>query len=151
MQIVSQIVEFSGRNKRQHNELFSSDHVKAFSKKLIKGFKGVENIYTQHIPELKNVIEDIFRGRLKETSYPFLGTILQRDRPSELIIFIIGGLTYEESMVVHQMNKAAQPGVKIIIGGSMIHNSASFLNEVRLGCDHQPYSTYSSSGGKQVL
>lgn len=133
--MVQQIIEFCGK-KRQQTELLSSDHVKAFTKKMIKGFKGVENIYTQHTPELKEIIEDLYRGKLRETSYPFLGSVLQRERPSELIVFIIGGLTYVESMVVYQLNKSL-PGMKIIAGGSFIHNSASFLDEVRRGFEFQ--------------
>ncbi|KAH9397965.1 vacuolar protein sorting-associated protein 45 [Tyrophagus putrescentiae] len=115
---------------------FTPNEVKAFTKKMIKGFKGVENIYTQHTPELKEIIEDLYRGKLRETSYPFLGSVLQRERPSELIVFIIGGLTYVESMVVYQLNKSL-PGMKIIAGGSFIHNSASFLDEVRRGFEFQ--------------
>lgn len=135
VKVVQQIIEFCGK-KRQQTELLSSDHVKAFTKKMIKGFKGVENIYTQHTPELKEIIEDLYRGKLRETSYPFLGSVLQRERPSELIVFIIGGLTYVESMVVYQLNKSL-PGMKIIAGGSFIHNSASFLDEVRRGFEFQ--------------
>ncbi len=34
--------------------------------------QGVENVYTQHTPHLTQTVENLFRGRLKETSYPFL-------------------------------------------------------------------------------
>ena len=135
IQIVQQIIDFCGR-KRQQTELLSSDHVKAFTKKMIKGFKGVENIYTQHKPELKEIIEDLYRGKLKEIVYPFMGSILQRERPGELIVFVIGGITYEESKTVHELNTSL-PGMKILLGGSSIHNSSSFLDEVRQACQFQ--------------
>lgn len=49
----------------------------------------------------------------------------------DLIVFVIGGVTYEESMAIHNLN-TANPHVRIILGGSMVHNSSSFLNEVKL-------------------
>ena len=38
-----------------------------------------------------------------------------------MIVFIIGGSTYEEALAVHTLNKAT-PGVRIILGGNTIHN-----------------------------
>lgn len=43
----------------------------------------MENIYTQHTPHLSQTLEHLLKGRLKETSYPFLDSpgpnaILQR-------------------------------------------------------------------------
>jgi vacuolar protein sorting-associated protein 45 len=34
--------------------------------------KGVENVYTQHTPHLASTLDLLIKGRLKETSYPFL-------------------------------------------------------------------------------
>lgn len=36
-----------------------------------KSIQGVENVYTQHTPHLSQTLENLFKGRLKETSYPF--------------------------------------------------------------------------------
>lgn len=51
-------------------------------------------------------------------------------RPQDIIVFMIGGTTYEESLTVHNLNKQ-NPGIKIILGGTTIHNSASFLEEIQ--------------------
>lgn len=131
-------MEFCGlkRNRVANpSELLTTDHVKAFTKKVIKGFKGVENIYTQHTPELKDLLDDLSKGKLRETQYPFLGSVQQRDRPQEIIVFIVGGITYEESLVVQNLNRQL-PGTRILLGGSTIHNSTSFLDEVRLACEY---------------
>jgi len=72
---------------------------------MIKGLKGVENIYTQHSPLIREIIEDLSKGKLKEVLYPCLGTIQSRERPQEIIVFIIGGTTYNESLVVYELNK----------------------------------------------
>ena len=163
IKIINQLLEFCGlKNKQQRTSgvgggigkstistqelLTTTEHVRAFTKKVIKGFKGVENIYTQHIPVIKELIEDLNRCRLRETLYPFLGSVQQRERPQEIIIFIIGGITYEESLTVYNMNRQLQ-GIKILLGGSIIHNSKSFLDEVRCACQYHSETSISSNTG----
>ena len=51
-------------------------------------------------------------------------------RPQDIIVFIIGGATYEESLAVHQLNKN-NFGVRIVLGGTTIHNSNSFFEEIQ--------------------
>jgi vacuolar protein sorting-associated protein 45 len=90
--------------------------------------KGVENVYTQHTSLLKETLEEVFRGRPLDPQYPVMGSELPfRRPPQEVIVFMVGGATYEEALVVHQLNAA---GYRIILGGTTIHNSNSFLNEV---------------------
>lgn len=43
------------------------------------------------------------------------------------MVFIVGGATYEEALAVHSLNVA---GYRCILGGTTIHNSASFCKEV---------------------
>lgn len=49
------------------------------------------------------------------------------NRPSEIIVYVIGGVTYEESYNIQMMNKQ---NARIILGGSYIHNFLSFMDEV---------------------
>lgn len=51
-------------------------------------------------------------------------------RPSEIIVYVIGGITYEESYHIQLMNKQ---NARIICGGSVIHNFSSFMDEVLAG------------------
>lgn len=39
---------------------------------VLKGIKGVENVYTQHSPRLAQTLEQAIKGRLKETTHPYL-------------------------------------------------------------------------------
>jgi len=110
-------------------DLLSADHVKLFTKKVIKGLKGVENIYTQHSPLIKEVVEELVRSKLKPAHYPYLGTVQLNERPREIIVFVIGGATYEESLAIHNLNKSLS-NVDIILGSSCVHNTSSFLEEV---------------------
>lgn len=43
-------------------------------------------------------------------------------RPQDIIVFIIGGATYEEALTVYNLNRT-NPGVRIVLGGTTIHNT----------------------------
>ena len=43
-------------------------------------------------------------------------------RPQDIIVFIVGGATYAEAEVVANINRNTQ-GVRIILGGTTMHNS----------------------------
>jgi hypothetical protein len=47
------------------------------------------------------------------------------NRPQDVVIFIIGGTTYEESRSVALYN-AANPGVRFFLGGSVVLNSKRY-------------------------
>ena len=112
------------------SDLFESSSIFSGAKDRFKGLKGVENVYTQHSPRLEATLQNLIRAKLKEQQYPFLeGGGSTRDRPQDIIVFIIGGATYEEAKVVAQIN-ASSPGIRVVLGGSTIHNSSTFLEEV---------------------
>ncbi|RKF73055.1 Vacuolar protein sorting-associated protein 45 [Golovinomyces cichoracearum] len=96
----------------------------------IKGLQGVENVYTQHSPRLENTLQNLIKGRLREAQYPFLeGGGSTKDKPQDIIVFFIGGVTFEEAKIVSQLNVSSL-GVRIVLGGTTVHNSSSFLSEV---------------------
>ena len=43
-------------------------------------------------------------------------------RPQDIIVFIIGGATYEEALTVYNLNRTT-PGVRIVLGGTTVHNT----------------------------
>ena len=47
---------------------------------------------------------------------------------SQVFVYIIGGATYSEAALVAGLNKKGGP--RIILGGSCIHNSESFMDDV---------------------
>jgi len=96
----------------------------------IKGLKGVENVYTQHSPLLETTLQNMIKGRLKDQQYPFVdGGGTTRDKPQDIVVFIIGGATYEEAKTIAALN-ASSPGVRVVLGGTTIHNASTFLEEV---------------------
>lgn len=136
--IVPKMLEYISQSAR--TELFNtvklSDAVK-LTRNLIKGLKGVENVYTQHVCILKELLEEIFKGRQIDQQYPFISSdVPYRRPPTEVIVFIIGGATYEEALAVHQLN---QVGYRVILGGTTIHNSESFIEEVTAATNGAPF------------
>lgn len=43
----------------------------------------------------------------------------------DVIIFVVGGVSYEESAAVNAFN-ARHPNVRVILGGTHVHNSDSY-------------------------
>ena len=80
----------------------------------------MENVYTQHSCLLKELLEEILKGRPLDQQYPFVNAeVPYRRPPTEIIVFIVGGATYEEALAVHQLNLA---GYNVLLGGTTIHN-----------------------------
>lgn len=129
--MVYNILEYGSSQDMAADTIVSQETVVKITKRLFKDLKGVENIYTQHVPLLKETLEDLIKGKLRETVYPFLGTTQGPRRVQDVIVFMIGGVTYEESLAVHQLNRSTTTGgMHIVLGGTTIHNSQSFLEEV---------------------
>nr|CAI5832649.1 unnamed protein product [Callosobruchus analis] len=123
------ILEYAGSHARQ-SDLFNVENAVKITKRFIKGLSGVDNVYTQHKPVLHETLEELMKGRLKEHLYPYIGNSYNNGRHQDIIIFIVGGATYEESLTVHSFNKMNAPTLNVLLGGTTIHNSTSFLQEV---------------------
>ncbi|PYI25393.1 Sec1-like protein [Aspergillus indologenus CBS 114.80] len=130
------------------SDLFESTSLFSGARDRFKGLKGVENVYTQHSPRLEATLQNLIKGRLRELQYPFLeGGGHTRDKPQDIIIFMVGGATYEEAKMVAQVN-ASSPGVRVVLGGTAIHNSTSFLEEVDDAVSGWPEPGPSTAAGR---
>jgi vacuolar protein sorting-associated protein 45 len=138
----SLVNQYAGSQQRQEN-LFGSSSFLARAQSGFKGLKGVENVYTQHTPLLKNTLTQLIKGKLKRSTHPYFdpgdGSLPSwasggagsddSERPQNIIVFMVGGVTYEEARVVAEMN-ATTRGVRILLGGTTVHNSESFLQDI---------------------
>ncbi|PGG98864.1 hypothetical protein AJ80_09446 [Polytolypa hystricis UAMH7299] len=130
------------------SDLFESASFLSGARDRFKGLKGVENVYTQHSPRLEATLQNLIKGRLKELQYPFLeGGGHTRDKPQDIIVFIVGGATYEEAKMVAQVN-ASSPGVRVVLGGTCIHNSTTFLEEVEDAVSNWPEPAPATAAGR---
>ncbi|BDD61857.1 vacuolar protein sorting-associated protein 45 [Monascus purpureus] len=130
------------------SDLFESTSFFSGARDRFKGLKGVENVYTQHSPRLEATLQNLIKGRLKELQYPFLeGGGHTRDKPQDIIVFIVGGATYEEAKMVAQVN-ASSPGVRVVLAATTVHNSSTFLEEVDDAVNSWPEPAPSSAAGR---
>ncbi len=90
--------------------------------------RDVPNVYCQHKPHLfrHELPELLERG--KDDTFPmaYLGLRGDEHHASPLVIvFQIGGTTFSESK-----EAAAYERARVIVGGTFVHNSRSFLGEM---------------------
>ncbi|CDS00422.1 hypothetical protein, partial [Sporisorium scitamineum] len=110
-------LNIAGADQRQ-DDLFANENFFSRGRSALKGLKGVENVYTQHTPHLVQTIDNLMRGRLRDTSYPFAfpgqgaAPPNPAERPQDVILFIIGGATYEEARSIALLNAQHQRGAQ---------------------------------------
>mmetsp|Transcript_22241 Transcript_22241/g.37173 ORF Transcript_22241/g.37173 Transcript_22241/m.37173 type:complete len:579 (-) Transcript_22241:477-2213(-) len=130
--IVDGILRIAGAAQRT-GDLFGTKTFSARASKMVSSLKGVDNVYTQHQPLLMQTLENLSKAKLKEVDYPTVGTAsLAKERPIEVVVFVVGGTTYEEARAValHNQQVAKDGGMKVILGGTCVHNSTSFMDHI---------------------
>ena len=97
----------------------------------------MENVYAQHVPLLINTLQSLIKGKLSGKTHPVVrghgGRSTNTDHlliPDEVIVFMVGGVTYEEATKVAEFNESMQGRVRVLLAGSTVHNSTSFLDEL---------------------
>ena len=131
LSLLDALLAYAGDAKRAAG-LFNSGSIMAkMAKTFTNTVHGAENVYTQHQPLLVSTLNELAKGKIKDSVFPPLaaGSAAAAARPSEVIVFIIGGATYEEATKVAEFNNA-NPTMKVLLGGSCVHNSTSFLKEI---------------------
>ncbi|KAL8435826.1 hypothetical protein ACSSS7_002203 [Eimeria intestinalis] len=123
--LVDAITQYSSAANRSGDLLQNKSLLAVAKNSITKGLQGVTNVYTQH------------KSRLKESTYPVL-TAHQCGGPTSsgsfkeklqmVVVFVVGGATYEEERDMDELARAT--GVSIILGGSTMLNSRSFLADV---------------------
>lgn len=121
------ILEYAGESKRAPGLFTQGSIVTKFSK-VFNQSAEVQNVYTQHQPLLSNTLDSILKGKFKDSAFPLVNPSTA-NKPSDIFVFMVGGSTYEEAAKVAEFN-AANPSMRVVLGGSCIHNSTSFLREV---------------------
>jgi len=130
---IDALLRYAGENKRAPGLFTAGGLMSTLGRQLKSSIHGVENVYTQHIPLMSHTIEAIAKGKLKDASYPLIHGTASNTRPSEVVIFVVGGITMEEVTKVSEFNAASASNgtnMRIVLGGSTVHNSTSFLKEV---------------------
>lgn len=133
--LVDQLLRYAG-SKVRGGDLFQNKSFLAQARSAVtKGFKGVENVYTQHKSQTSALVESLLKGKLKESSYPFVdGTRnvppVREQARTRVVVFVVGGTTFEEARDIIELNRTLEGGRSVILGGTTIHNCRSFLADV---------------------
>lgn len=160
------IYQYGGSAHRQEN-LFEAEGFFARAQSGFKGLKGAENVYTQHEPLLERTLSSMIKGKLKKSTHPFMdpgdgslpawargestastnAPMGDTERPQDIIIFMVGGATYEEARLVAEIN-ASTPAVRIVLGSTAVLNSSSFLDELEYAGTRWPEPVENTPAGR---
>ena len=84
---------------------------------------------------LIDTLQSLIKGKLTTREYPVLMGHANAPTTSfdTILVCMVGGITYEEGAHVAEWNSnsKANSGVKVVLVGSMVHNSTSFLDELK--------------------
>ena len=127
--LLDALLRYAGEERRAPNLFNQGGLMASLGKQIVTSLQGVENVYTQHQPLLSHILDSIVKGKLKESQFPLANEHVSSQRPGDIIVFIVGGATFEEALKVREFN-AQYTQFKCILGGSCVHNSASLLREV---------------------
>lgn len=128
MNLVNYAVDYAGKSKRAGDLFSTKNQINRLLNKVKSVVKDVPNIFTQHKPYLVNIINSIQEGTLKDSEFVTSDLHFFKEKPNEIIIFIVGGATYEEAREIGILNR--EKNTNILLGGTFIHNSKTFLAEI---------------------
>ncbi|GIL89317.1 hypothetical protein Vretimale_11146 [Volvox reticuliferus] len=171
------ILRYGGAARRA-GDLYGSRNLLQKARNVLKGLQGVDNVYTQHTPLLTETVAALAADRLDPMAYPYMAATgeeaavmaanAKRAPPREVIVFIVGGTTYEEAKAVAEMNErqaaaaagttasvsgvTAGPGAasvtpRVLLGGTTILNSAAFMAALTAGLNIPAAASGGGMGG----
>jgi len=139
VRLVDAVLRYAGAAARGPGLYGTNKDVASMMKSFMTSVQGVSNVYAQHSPVLMGTLEAAVKGKLRGETYPLIlaqgGTSTNVEAmplPQEILIFMLGGVTYEEATKVNEFNETNIGKVRVILGGSTVHNSTSFLEELKL-------------------
>lgn len=163
--LIESLLAYGGAEQRSaSSSLFGGNKglLQSAKSTIVRGVAGVENIYTQHKSVLAHSLDSLLKGKLKDSSFPFMGVTataaaagLAKEKVNEAIIFMVGGVTFEEAKDVQQVSEimaAASSGIgvsggsgsllagkdggaRVILGGTEVINSRMFLADLNVWKD----------------
>jgi vacuolar protein sorting-associated protein 45 len=149
---VDALLKHAGTKVRAGDLFGNKTFMGSVSRFMKSGLKGVDNIYTQHKPLLADTLAQLVAGKLssKASGHPFTDAATSasaaaaaaaasssaggggRNKYRLVIVYMVGGYTYEEAAAVHAFNEANKD-CRAVLGGSFVHNAKSFIDDVTYG------------------
>ena len=153
VELIDQVLRYAGAAARGPTAtlLYGKGALSQMTK-LLGGGKADESIFTRHTSLVVNVLKRLQKGILYENHYTTVfgnkaidedavGDKLSRkmgvdaaalkDIPKDIIMYVLGGATYEEAKAVEDYNRENGMGIKVLLGGSTMLNSQDFIAEIK--------------------
>jgi vacuolar protein sorting-associated protein 45 len=131
LRLIDSILEYAGKSQRSNDLFQNKDNIAKAKKYFNSYFKEVKNVLLQHKPLVHSLVDSILKGKLNSYEYPATNAgpnFDQKDKFQNVIVFIMGGVTYEEAKVIASEFNTQEN--KVIIGGTHIHNFKTFLADI---------------------
>ncbi len=77
---------------------------------------------------MSSVLDSALKGTLKDLDYPVTAGDPPKEKATDVVLFVIGGATYQEAREAAQMS--AEANVSVILGTTSMVNSVKFLGDV---------------------
>lgn len=90
-----------------------------------------DNLYTQHKPALFWLTESVLQGRLSDE---LAGDVRGMRPTKKILVYMVGGITYEETLKIYQLNATYKSNV--VVGGCTLWRSEEFCQYLRSTSTH---------------
>lgn len=132
------IGQLFNKNRIKIQQLFNTNANQSLS-----AMPKTDNIYMQYIPKLNEILSQVTAPAQQRPSQQDLalmipdkvsaqyGANIDRLGVEEVIVYIKGGITYEEARLVHDLN-ALNPRISYLVGGDLVLNSKQWVEKM---CD----------------
>lgn len=126
---IDKLLELFGENFRS-GDLFLNKTLIHIAKNTINKSNN-NNIYIQHKTLLYYVLENLVKGKLKNSRFPStIDNYNPSKKPLKVMVFIVGGVTLEESRDVNVIRNLYD--IDIVLGGTNMLNSRLFMKDLEL-------------------
>ncbi|KAJ1611182.1 putative vacuolar protein-sorting protein VPS45 [Cryptosporidium canis] len=126
---IDKLIEVFGENFRS-GDLFLNKTLMNIAKNTISKSSN-NNIYIQHKTLLYYILENLAKGKLKNSRFPATSDGYNPSKkPLKVMVFVIGGITLEESRDVNVIRNLYD--IDIVAGGTNLLNSSLFLKDLEL-------------------
>jgi vacuolar protein sorting-associated protein 45 len=148
IQLVKSLLRYGGSKSRGPG-LFNGngDIMSRVTKNIVGAVQGIDNVYSQHEPLVMDTLQSLLKNKLSTRDYPVAAGSAITDPTDDVLIFMVGGVTYEEAYKIAEFNKSihnsssngnsgsggssSNSRQQVILAGSTVHNSTSFLDELK--------------------
>lgn len=113
--LIDRIIDVAGSRQRLHEiyKTSTGSYLKTMVNSIAQFGSEVQNVLTQHQPLLKKIVNRAYNGTLAEKDYPvmpvqgspYTGIAASTFRARDVFVFMMGGFTCEEVMLVHNLNE----------------------------------------------